>query len=119
MPRLPLRTWEEQDAFTGWRRRLFWQRGELKRAKRRHSHRERRTADADIAHAIRELCAIPPGLTRDDTEARVSAIMYQHRHAIGVLAAVGDGECGHGCTGRPECTGPRCTFVCHDWPGAT
>lgn len=33
---------EEQDAFTGWRKVLFWQRGELKRAKRRYHKKERR-----------------------------------------------------------------------------
>lgn len=35
---------DEQDAFTGWRHVMFWQRGELRKIKRRASKRERRTA---------------------------------------------------------------------------
>lgn len=43
MPR-PVRGWDEQDAFTGWRRYLFWQRGELRRIKARANRRDRRRA---------------------------------------------------------------------------
>lgn len=43
-----LRSWEEQDAFTTWRRYMFWQRGELRKAKRRLSKRERRSKRQDI-----------------------------------------------------------------------
>jgi hypothetical protein len=40
---------DEQDAFsTNWRGRLSWQRGELRRIKRRASKRERRAAKAAI-----------------------------------------------------------------------
>lgn len=39
---------DEYDAFTGWRQVLFWQRGELRKIKRRASKRERRTAKAVI-----------------------------------------------------------------------
>jgi hypothetical protein len=43
-PKFPRRiiTGAEQDAYTGWRRVLFWQSGELKRTKRRTHKRERR-----------------------------------------------------------------------------
>jgi hypothetical protein len=40
--------WEEQDAFTGWRKVMFWQRGELKRAKRRYHKKERRSGQREI-----------------------------------------------------------------------
>lgn len=46
--KLPLRGWDEQDAFTGWRKVMFWQRGELKRVKRRHAHRRRRDGKREI-----------------------------------------------------------------------
>lgn len=39
---------DEQDAFTGWRYVLRWQRGELRKIKRRASKRERRAARAGI-----------------------------------------------------------------------
>lgn len=39
---------DEQDAFTGWRKVLYWQRGELRRIKRRAGKRERRAAKAVI-----------------------------------------------------------------------
>jgi hypothetical protein len=43
-----VQTGEEQDAFTGWRKVLFWQRGELKRAKRRYHKKERRLGQREI-----------------------------------------------------------------------
>ena len=39
---------DEQDAFAGWRHVMFWQRGELRKIKRRASKRERRTAKTAI-----------------------------------------------------------------------
>jgi len=41
-------TTEEQDAHTGWRHVMFWQRGELRKVKRRSSKRERRQGRAEI-----------------------------------------------------------------------
>lgn len=46
-------SWEEQDAFTGWRKVMHWQSGELRKIKRRSSKRERREAAAQIAHERR------------------------------------------------------------------
>ncbi len=43
-----MKTAEEYDAFTRWRRVLYWQRGELRKIKRRWSKRERRTERNDI-----------------------------------------------------------------------
>jgi hypothetical protein len=40
---------EEEDAFTGWRRMLFWQRGELARVKRRYHKKERRRGRREVA----------------------------------------------------------------------
>ena len=37
----PVRTADEQDAFTGWRKYLHWRAGELRRIKRAASKRER------------------------------------------------------------------------------
>jgi hypothetical protein len=39
---------DEQDAFTGWRHVMSWQRGELRKIKRRAGKRERRVARAAI-----------------------------------------------------------------------
>jgi hypothetical protein len=41
-------TADEQDAFTPWRKVMFWQRGELRKIKRRAAKRERREGKADI-----------------------------------------------------------------------
>lgn len=38
--------WYENDAHTGWRHVMFWQRGELKKIKRLTSKRERREGKA-------------------------------------------------------------------------
>ena len=38
------RTWDEQDAFTGWRRRLYWQPGEIRRIKERSHRYDRRVS---------------------------------------------------------------------------
>jgi hypothetical protein len=46
--RRPIVSWEQQDAFTGWRRVMFWQRGELRRIKRRASKQERRRSRDEI-----------------------------------------------------------------------
>jgi hypothetical protein len=37
-----IKDWDEQDAYTRWRKMLFWQRGELRKIKRRTHKRERR-----------------------------------------------------------------------------
>lgn len=44
----------------------------------------------------------------DDVRAPVEFDDYE-------LAVIGmyEGECQHGCTGSPSCTGPDCTFICH------
>lgn len=47
--RVPLKRGDEYDAFTRWRRYYHWQRGELRKLKRRLSKRERRTKGKDIA----------------------------------------------------------------------
>jgi hypothetical protein len=44
-----IKDWEQQDAFTGWRKVMFWQRGELRRIKRRAAKRDRRDARAEIS----------------------------------------------------------------------
>lgn len=41
-------TTEEQDAYTGWRQVMFWQRGELAKIKRRTHKRERREGKAAV-----------------------------------------------------------------------
>lgn len=46
--KLPLKNWDENDAFTSWRRRLFWQAGELTKIKRRHHKRVRRDGKEQI-----------------------------------------------------------------------
>lgn len=43
-----VRSYEEQSAYTGWRKVMFWQRGELSKIKRRTHKRERREGIADI-----------------------------------------------------------------------
>lgn len=48
MTRRPLVSWEQEDAFTGWRKVMFWQRGELRKIKRRESKLERRRARDEI-----------------------------------------------------------------------
>jgi hypothetical protein len=45
---------DEQDAYTSWRRVMFWQSGELKRIKRRTHKRERREAKSHIIKESRE-----------------------------------------------------------------
>ena len=49
-----IKGWDEQDAYTGWRRMLFWQTGELKKTKRRTHKRERREARNHIIKESRE-----------------------------------------------------------------
>lgn len=44
----PIKGWDEQDAYTGWRKVMFWQKGELKKIKRRTHKRERRESKRDI-----------------------------------------------------------------------
>lgn len=46
--RVPLKRADEYDAFSSWRRVYHWQRGELRKIKRRLSKRERRTKRKDI-----------------------------------------------------------------------
>lgn len=47
--------WDEQDAYTGWRRMLFWQTGELKKTKRRTHKKERREAKSHIIKESQEI----------------------------------------------------------------
>lgn len=47
MPR-KIANWEEEDAYTGWRKLLFWHRGELMHVKRRTHKRERREGKNEI-----------------------------------------------------------------------
>jgi hypothetical protein len=47
-----LQSYEEQDAFSGWRKVLFWQPGELRKAKRRYHKKERRQARQEIRDTI-------------------------------------------------------------------
>lgn len=44
----PIKGWDEQDAYTGWRKVMFWQKGELKKIKRRTHKRERREGKNEI-----------------------------------------------------------------------
>lgn len=46
-------TWEEQDAYTGWRRYLHWRPGQIAVIKRRTHKRERREAQARIETELR------------------------------------------------------------------
>lgn len=40
--------YDEQSAYTGWRRVLYWQRGELAKVKRRTWKRERRESKSEV-----------------------------------------------------------------------
>jgi len=44
--RIPMKGGDEYDAFTNWRRYVYWQRGELKRIKRKYNKRVRRAGRA-------------------------------------------------------------------------
>ncbi|GJF06692.1 hypothetical protein [Pseudonocardia sp. D17] len=66
-----VRGWDEQDAFTGWRRVLFWQRGELRRTKARANRRDRRRSR--WAHRADGGVVPPPGYA-DETD-RVPVIL--------------------------------------------
>jgi len=46
------RSWDENDAYTGWRRYLRWQRGELAKIKRRTHRRERREGHQEITEQL-------------------------------------------------------------------
>lgn len=49
------RTWDEQDAFTGWRKYLFWQRGERRRIKRMsHRYDRRVSAQNEIKNQLED-----------------------------------------------------------------
>jgi len=39
---------QEYEAFTGWRKCLFWQKGELKKVKRGFNKRQRKEAKSDL-----------------------------------------------------------------------
>lgn len=43
-----IKSMEEQDAYTGWRKVMFWQRSELAKIKRRTHKRERREGRDEI-----------------------------------------------------------------------
>jgi hypothetical protein len=47
--RIPL-TWDEYDAFTRWRKVLYWQRGELRKIKRGYNKRVRRLGKRQAAN---------------------------------------------------------------------
>jgi hypothetical protein len=49
-----IKGWDEQDAYTGWRRVMFWQTGELKKTKRRTHKRERREGAQHIRKETRD-----------------------------------------------------------------
>ena len=90
--------WDEQDAYTGWRRYLFWQRGELRRIKRRTAKRDRRwakhAAGGEIAeyrspadHVMVRLSpgqlwpACCPGVTLvDHDDVGPAALLIEHYH---------------------------------------
>lgn len=55
----PVTGWDEQDAFTGWRKVLFWQRGELAKTKRRYHHKERRWGKREIEEHLHDQEDIP------------------------------------------------------------
>ncbi len=46
--------WDEQDAFTGWRRVLHFRPGQIRRIKRRAAKRERREAHRATLEHMRE-----------------------------------------------------------------
>lgn len=46
--RRPIVSWDQEDAFTGWRRVLHWQKGELRKIKRREAKLERRRGREEI-----------------------------------------------------------------------
>jgi hypothetical protein len=52
--RVPLKSADEYDAFTPWRKFYRWQRGELRKLKRRISKRERRTKRREIKEGLAE-----------------------------------------------------------------
>ena len=89
----PIRNFEQEDAFTRWRRVLFWQPGELRRVKRREAKLERRRGDAEVRRELREWQV---EVWWDELER---------------------GECQHGCNGSP-CGSGACSLICHvDVPG--
>lgn len=54
MNKLPIKSWEEEDCFTEWRKFLRWQKGVIKKAKRRYSKRVRRWHKIEINNQLRE-----------------------------------------------------------------
>ena len=46
------RSWDENDAYTGWRRYLHWRPGQVKAIKRRTHRRERRERRQQIAEQL-------------------------------------------------------------------
>jgi hypothetical protein len=44
----PVQNFEEEDAFSGWRKVMHWRPGEIKAIKRRYHRKERRWARRDI-----------------------------------------------------------------------
>lgn len=46
--RIPMKTGDEYDALTGWKRYLYWRPGERKRIKRGYNRRARRLAKVDL-----------------------------------------------------------------------
>jgi hypothetical protein len=88
MSRRITKSWEEQDAYTGWRRVLNWHPGERKAIKRRTHQRERR--EAHVA-ALSDLPGPEP-----------------------FEPLLDPAVCRHGCNGDCENTGStRCDFTCH------
>jgi hypothetical protein len=52
--KLPIHGWDEQDAFTRWKQVRIWKQRQLKRIKRRHSHRRRRRDREEINDQLKE-----------------------------------------------------------------
>jgi len=87
-------TWDEQDAYTRWRKVMNWHPGERKGIKRRTHQRERREARAGEVAELNDL--LQPDLFLPFTD---------------------KSDCQHGCNGDCENWGGegRCDFTCHDY----
>ena len=98
----PVRSGEEQDAFTPWRRYLHWKPGERKQIKRRANRRERHEARISV-----------------EREGQPEA--FFDAHDLAVIGAYEEletleGECRHGCNGDDIVCGyasETCDFLCH------
>lgn len=87
-----IRGWEEQDAYTRWRRYLGWQRHERMKVKRRTHKRERRAGKAEIRMEVNEMPETPDPsyaftVTIDDTWT-TTATGLTKQHAIAAVRAL-------------------------------